>query len=674
MAPTTIAYDLVGKRDQQPNIRARMWLTVLTCVAGVLLAGPVSPASALIAPATVVAGPSASILGVGNAGIAPDGTGGVVWRQLYGGVAHIFVSRFFEGSWSAPIQVDTGQAGPATFPAIAAGDGGELLVVWVQPWASVSTQGAEPQTIYQLYSSVLEPGSSGFGPAIQVDPGDVGDGSGVYPSLAMAPDGTAYIAYRVVTNPLTPNVPAPGEPPPSRPGDEIVDVRIAKFNGLFWSSLGVANVLPGQVSMRKPTASNAPVVAVDRAGDALVVWQEPTIDGVARIWARRIFGTTLGNALEASPEEIDGQHVTVDADAPSVSFSDYGEAKVAFRLAGGAGSPLLTPHIMVNTLLSKFVANASNFSGAMPIAGAAQVGAPSVAVDDNGNFETGFSSAGSTDIVTGNETTAGQPQQLGAAIGDPALATLDPDSGGAAVWPATDAAGLPVVDVRQMFPDGGLQTASLSAPISGPISTLSIGPSGEGDALIAYQQGLSSTSQVVVSYVQVPPHKFFTFTPIGWVKATRARLSWDQATNVIGRVTYSVVIDGQVKASGLTGLAYRLRARGLGDGIHHVEVIATDSAGEETVSPKAELQVDADPPLVTVRHLSQGRVRVRVHDSYSGVEKRATLISFGDRSRPVQHRTTVVHAYVRPGRYLITIRCADRVGNHAVDHVWVQAQ
>ncbi len=133
-------------------------------VVGVAALSIASPAPALITRATVLQGPSASVLGIGNAAIAPDGTGGVVWRALSGGVPHIFASQFDEGWWSAPMQVDAGQAGPATFPAIAAGSGGELLVVCgVQPWASESTGGAPATTHYQLMSSIMQPGGHGFG-------------------------------------------------------------------------------------------------------------------------------------------------------------------------------------------------------------------------------------------------------------------------------------------------------------------------------------------------------------------------------------------------------------------------------------------------------------------------------------------------------------------------------
>lgn len=637
--------------------------------------GPVAPAQALITPVTDVAGPSAGVLSVGNVSIAPDGSGGVVWRALAGGVPHVFVSRFLDGQWSAPIQVDAGQPGPATFPAIAAGDGGRLLVVWVEPWISQSTDGNPPTTVYQLVSSVLQPGSDGFGPVVEVDPDNVGNGSGVYPSLAMAPDGVAYVVYRVVTYSYLPGIfPPPGTPAQLRSGDELMEVRVAQFNGLFWNSMGVVNELPGQVTMRPPSASNAPTIAIDPAGSGIVVWQEPTIDGVARIWARRLFGTTVGNALEVSPETINEQPVTVDADAPAVSLSDYDEAKVAFRLQGGAGSPLSTPHVFVNTLLSQYVSGAAEFTGAVPVAGGASVGAPSVAVDNNGDFQAGFTDDGSTNLVSGNETSAGAPASLGSADGDPALATLDPDGGGAAAWPAVGAAGLPVVDVRQQFPDGGYQTASLSAPVSGPITSLSLGPSGEGDGLIAFQQGLGSTTQVAVADVQAPPHKFYVFAPLSWVGPNGERITWGAATDVIGPVTYSVLVDGQVRAGGLYGLSYRFSPSGLGQGIHEVRVIATDSAGEQTVSPVAKLMVDPDPPQVAVRALSGDRILVRVYDDASGVRAHATVISFGDAGPRVRGKVTAEHRYPTPGAYRITVQCESKVGISGVHHLWVQAR
>ena len=634
-----------------------------------------TPAQALITPVTLVAGPSASIVGVGNVAMAGDGSGGVVFEMVSGGVPHIFVSQYLDQRWSPPIQVDVGQSGPASFPAIAAGDGGELLVVWTQPWASESIGGQTPTTYYQLMSSELQPGAQSFGPAEQVDPNNVGDGTGVYPALTMAPDGAAYVVYRVVTNPLTPDEPQPpGTITPMRPGDELVDVRVARYNGQFWSSMGAVNVFPGQVTMRTPSASNAPAIAIDRGGQGIVVWQEPTVDGVARIWARRLFGTTLGDVLEVSPETIDGEPVSVDADAPSVALGQNADAEVVFRLDGGAGSPLLTPYEFVNSLSGSYSATgAGSFGAAVPLAGASTVGAPSVATDAYGGFQAAFTAGGASETVSGQGNgTNGNPDTLGRAKGDPALAAFDPNGGGAVVWPGTNASGQPVVQVHQTFPGGRVQTASLSAPTTGPVSSLTLGRSGAGDALIAFLQGFGETSQVAVATVQAPAAGFTLTGPLGWVKPSHAILTWGPARATLGPVRYSVVLDGRTIAAGLRERQYQLPARGLGSGRYRVQIIATDDAAQQTPTPVARLKVDASPPEVTAEPLAQRRVRVRLLDAYSGVRGPGTVIAFGDGTVPVRNELTAVHRYRASGRYLVTIHCASMVGNRAVDHLWVR--
>jgi hypothetical protein len=655
---------------------------LLGALAGVCPAGPVAPAAAVITGARAVAGPSPAILGIGNVSMAPDGTGGVVWRQLFDGAAHIFVSQFDGGSWSAPIQVDAGQPGPSTFPAVAAGDGGELLVVWVQPWASESTGGNPPATVDQLMSAVLQPGARMFGPAIQVDPGDVGDGTGVFPMLAMAPNGNAYVVYRVIVSPLDPstNEAANVGVSPLRAGDELVDVRVAHFNGLFWSSLRAVNEfentstnLPA-ISMRPPTSANAPSIAVDTAGNALVAWQEPTIDGVDRIWARRLFGTTQGSGLEASPATLDAQPVTEDADAPAAGLNADGGAAVAFRLAGRVSSTVSSPQMLVNTMNSTQAPDAAGFNGALSLGGASTLGQPSVAIDDQGRFQVGFTAGPAAELARGTgDATTGTPAPIGSASGTLALTTLDPDGGGAAAWPSTNSIGAPDVEVRETFPSGGYQTASLSAPMTGPIGSVTFGPSGQGDALIAFQQGDGSTTQIAAADVQAPPHAFQAYTPGTWVTPRRTLVTWDPASNAIGPVVYSLSVDGQIRKSGLRGLRYRLHPGQIGTGRFQVRVIATDDAGQQIVSPETDLKVDGTPPLVSLRALPGHRARIHVHDPDSGADPGRVAISFGDGTRPVRGRLTIIHAYRRGGRFRISVRCADNLGNHAVYHLWVHA-
>lgn len=654
-------------RRRPASIRLAVSRTI--AVAAIIAVWIAAPAGATIAPASVLDGPSSSILDIDGAAMAPDGTGGVVYRKLSGGEPHVFVSRVVDGVWQAPIQVDVGQLGPASFPTIAAADGGELLVVWVQPWMWISSSPGSQATLhYELMSAVLQPGAQSFGQIERIE--DVGNGTAAYPSLAMAPDGSAYVAYRVVTNPLAPGGSLPIQP--MRPGDELIEVRAQRFNGLSWSSVGAINRLPGQVTMRRPTASNGPVVAVNDAGQALVVWQEPAIDGVAQIWARRLAGTTKGNVLEVSPSSIAGKPVTAEAEAPALALSEYGEAKVAFRLAGGPGSPLGSPHVMLNTLTLPVVEEVSSFTGAVALDGAASIGVPSVAIDAAGEYRLAYTAAGASRLIAGKETANGPPATLGGAgRGEQALTTIDPGGGGVSAWPATDAAGRPVVEAHQDFPGGAAQTADLSAPLSGPVTGLVTGQSGLGDELIAFDQGPPGEGQIMASLATSPPGKFSIHVPPGWLNAKSAVVEWEPAANAVGELTYSVLIDGRVVANGLPGFSYKFNPDQLGDGLRHIEVIAIDDAGQQTMSAATTLHAETNPPLVSVKYLRHDQVRVRVYGDAAGVKTADTLISFGDGATSKRH-DNMVHAYRRPGRYTIIVHATDKVGNYRDAHVLVR--
>ena len=217
----------------------------------------------------------------------------------------------------------------------------------------------------------------------------------------MAPDGTAYVVYRVVTNPLTPGITQPpGTIAPMHPGDELVDVRVAQFNGLFWNSLGAVNRAPGQVTMRKPTAANAPVITVDRGGDAMVAWQEPDIDGVARIWARRLYGTSQGYVLRGQSRDDRRQAGDRRRRRPVAQLRQLRERRaLAFRLGGGPGSPLGDAARVRQHPAGPVHSGAEHFTGPVAIAGAPTIGEPSVSVDDNGDFQAGFTAGGASELV-----------------------------------------------------------------------------------------------------------------------------------------------------------------------------------------------------------------------------------------------------------------------------------
>jgi hypothetical protein len=637
-----------------PSPYVRALLSLASALAAVALIAA-APAGARLAPAVVLQGPSSGILDVDGAAMAPDGSGGVLYRVLVAGQPHLFVSRLQNGLWQPPVQVDGGQPFAATFPAIAAGEGGRLLVVWAEPWATINQV-----TRYELMSAEVDPGASQFGPAVQVDPKDIGDGAAAYPSLAMAPNGQAYVAYRAVTNSLVGSTIVP-----PRAGDELIDVRIARCNGqgLAWTSLGNINDHP-QLTMRHPAQSNAPAVGVSRAGNAVVAWQEPDASGVARILARRIFGNRVGTAvLDVSATSAAGQPIDAEADAPAIAVGTFGEAKIAYRLAGGAGSPYGTARILMNTLPSEVDPNGAKLRGAAVLAGAPTLGPPSVSTDTVGEFRAAFTAGSSTQLVSGEDLHAGgAPLALGSAGGPQTLTSINPAGGGITVWPSSGAGGLPVIAAREDFARGAWQSALLSAPISGPIGPPVLGGSSNGDALIAFAQGPPDQQQAMAAVAKAPPGRFIAVAPVGWVKGSAATISWEAAPEAFGATTYAVLLDGRQRARGLTGLATRLDSRGLGDGVHQVQVLATDSLQQQTTTPDVTLKVDANPPEAIVRRLGGKRIAVRVSDRASGALARATTIAFGDGGHSARH-LKARHTYARAGTYTIAVRSPDRVGH-----------
>ncbi len=359
---------------------ARRWHQVVFLIglAAALLLAPAHQARAVILPATTIDGPSEEIVGFGGVAMAEDGTGGLVYLKRVEGVAHVFVSRYLEGRWLPPIRVDAGEPYAASWPRIGAADGGELVVVWATPFAT-----EDERPVDELLGATLGPGASTFGQAILLDP-DIRDGTGTSPDLAMSSTGQADVVYRVVNNELTSQQLTI---PLLRPGDVIEEVRVAHYNGRRWLRLGAINRDAG-VSMRPPTEANAPRIAIGPTGNGVVVWQEPDIEGVARIWARRLFGSTLDYVMPVSAETYNGVPIGQDAEAPSLAVSRLGEAVVAYRQGVGPGSPLPGPRIFLNTLpngealsgaelLGSSIADSAVSGGA-----AASVGPPSVDVDE----------------------------------------------------------------------------------------------------------------------------------------------------------------------------------------------------------------------------------------------------------------------------------------------------
>src|SRR5580693_6926997 len=128
------------------NSPLRLLVTCLVIgVAFSCLASP-EPCMAVISPAGVLYGPTNDIVDVDGVAMAPDGSGGALYRRNVDGVVHLFAIPFANGHWGTPAEVDGEDLYGASQPAIAAAEGGRLLVVWVQP-RNVSSNGVK---LYEL--------------------------------------------------------------------------------------------------------------------------------------------------------------------------------------------------------------------------------------------------------------------------------------------------------------------------------------------------------------------------------------------------------------------------------------------------------------------------------------------------------------------------------------------
>ena len=620
-------------------------------------------ASALVQPAVTIDGPSQDIAGFGGVAMAEDGTGGLVYLKRVEGVAHVFVSRYTGHQWQAPIRVDTSQPYAASWPRIGAADNGELVVVWATPVATEETH-----TVLELVGATLHPGASSFQPAKIVDP-DVGYGVGTSPDLSMSSTGQADVIYRVVQTSLGGGS---SRIPLLRPGDVVEQVRVAHFEGETWARLGSVNRDAG-VSMRAPTEANAPKVAIGPTGNGVVVWQEPDIEGVARIWARRIFGRTLDYVLPVSATSYKGVAIGDDADAPSVAVTRTGQAEIAYRQSVSPGSPLPGPRVFLNTIPDGLSADGSRALGAViadeavPGGSSASVGPPSVATDDNNDIRLVYEADGVPRVVTGAAGNTSPALTLGpfVAAPEPAPASVvDPEGGGVAAWPSADAQG-PGVAIREDFPDRGAQTALVRGGVGGPVDGLGVGASGLGDGLVGLMQGPLGNAAIAAATVSAPPASFSVSVPYQWVKASRALISWSPAASAGGPLQYALVRDGRVQPVPAGALQARPNPSGLSSGRHTIQVLATDGEGQTTLTPTRTLDIDDQPPSVSVRIGAGRSVVVSVADRLSGLATGSVRVSFGD-GRSEHGRSRLQHRYAHPGSFTIVVRASDRAGNRGV--------
>jgi PKD domain-containing protein len=588
------------------------------------------------APPTVIDGPSVAITSLNGLSVARDGTGAVVYVKA----THVFVSALVSGQFQTPVEVDANLPAGSSQPVIAAGNGGVLLIGFINAAQLYVVSRTSTTGPYSAPAPLAAPAAN--------------------PSLQMSNLGKAYLAFTV--------------------GDGAGhDVRTAYWAGGGWS-LEAAPLNAVAAGDDAGTGTGAPAVATAGDGVAIVAWGE-----AGHLYARRVWGT----APSVVDEQADVTSVAgcgeVSVGSPSVaSGGDSSYADVAFREVVSCPG-VQQARVLVNRL------RGSAFDGAVAAdglpAGGESAGDPQVAMTEYGQgFVTseGQSSNGVFGMELGNNGSPGGVLQIDSAAGItppdpvPGIAGLfsdlvawqqDPGTSGPAeirvrYEPRASTLG-PEMIVSN--PAGGATDAARGLAVGGDVG---------GDGAIAWVQGNGISTQIVAEQLYQPPGGATPTTSPAYVRTPQPVLSWEPSGARWGPITYTLNVDGA--AVGQTGGDALALTSPLPDGPHTWNVTATNPAGLSSGSKSARVFVDTVAPQVgaTLSGARRPATRLTLHLTYrdappaglpahdaSGVA--SLTIHWGDgtstRVKPGTHR--IVHSYRRPGRYTITITVLDRAGN-----------
>lgn len=593
-------------------------------------------------PPVTIDGPNAAIISVNGLSVARDGTGGLVYLKLAGGFPHVFVSPLLGGQFQPAAEVDAGLPGGSSQPVIAAGNGGVLLVGFVNGG--------------QLYV-VQRAGTT----AAFTSPGLIAASAG-NPSLQMSNLGKAYLAFTVADG----------------AGD---DVRAAYWVGGSWS-LEAAPLNAVVVGDDAGTGAGAPAVATAGDGVAIVAWGES-----GHVFTRRVWGTAASMVDEQADVPTVGGCGEVSAGNPAVAAGgDSSYADVAFQEVVACGGGHQT-RVLVNRL------RGSEYDGAVAADGLATGGEsaadPAVTMTEYGQ---GFvtSEGGTSNAVfgmeLGNNGSPGGVSQIdslaGATPPDPVPATAGLFSDFVA-WqqdPGTTGPGEIRIRYEPRASTLGPEQV-VSSPAQGATDAarglVADGDAG-GDAALAWVQGTGASTQIVIERLYVPPGSASLAKSLVYTRTPEPFLTWSPSGARWGPITYAVAVDGvAIGQTGGDGISVSVP---LHDGPHTWSVSAGNPAGLTSASKSAKVFVDTVAPRLSAK-LSGARLagstltlRLSYRDApppglpgsdASGVA--GVTIRWGDGTvthvKPGTHR--IVHSYRRAGRFRITVTAVDRAGNKA---------
>jgi hypothetical protein len=587
-------------------------------------------------PPSVVDGPSADIADLSGFSVARDGTGGLVYLKNVGATAHVFVSRLIGGVFQTPEQLDSSLPGASSSPVIAAGNGGLVIVAFVNAGSLYVVSRPDMNTPYV--------------PAI-----DMFDGA-ASPSLSISNFGKAYLAFTANDS-----------------GGH--DVRAAYyFNGQWALEPSPLNAVAADDA---GTGTGRPAVGAAGDGVGIVAWGEG-----GHVYARRVWGTNPSVVYEQADVATLGGWTESSADEPSVGVegnSSY--ADIVFHETLKNGLQQQQRVLMSRLHGSKIdpvsepdgLSTPGTSGGLQAQVAEAEYGAGFVtsARDDSNQLWTTLLG---DDGVPAQTFRVDSLQNLSAPH---ATSGIDGLYTGLIAW-QQDPGPLSEREIRARWFDGSNLQAEvvLSSPTMGATDAASgIATAGDasGDGAVVWIQGSGSLKKIVAAQLYQGPGSFALQNTVQYVRTTQPAFTWSPAREFWGPLQYNVTIDGtQVGQTTATSFA---PTTPLTQGPHSWQVTGVNPVGLSTTAHAATVFVDTIPPVaqlsLTGRLLAGSFLHAYV--SYtdappalvtpaqaSGIA--SVLINWGDGSVYVI-RHGKFHAYRRAGHYTLTATVSDRAGN-----------
>lgn len=612
-------------------------------------AGAATRRTPTLAPSnTVVDGPSADIDSLGGLAVGRDGSGGLVYLKHIGATAHVFVSTLVNGSFQPPVQTDAGLPGASSQPVIAATNGGQLVIAFINGG--------------KLYGVTRVNALTGFSAPLLLA------GGASNPAISMSPFGKAYVAFTAA-------------------GQGGHDVRSAYYFAGAW---GVESApLDANPADDAGTGGGRPDVVTSGDGTAIVVWGEN-----GHVYSRRVLGTSPSIVDEqADPPSVEGWNEVSASDPAVSSGGDSSYAAVAFDETVANGSQEQT-RVLVNRLVASEYVGVSAADGLSPINGA-DAGQPNVVVNEYGS---GFVTADNIEsdnlfattlgnsevpISTSQVNTEFQQTQPDAAIGVAGtVSTL-------IAW-QQDPGSSTVPEIRMRYASDGVTLNPeevVSSPTLGPTEAgqgLFAGGDLAGDSAIAWVQGTGGQTRIVTAQLFQAPGGMTPAKSSRYTNSVYPIFSWSPASELWGPPSYVVKTGGVVVAT-TTSDSVR-SSLPLSQGRHVWQVTAVNRAGLTNISRTATVFVDSIPPRVTIKHSGAKKVGspLRLRLSYTDTPRgmgasvasgvASVQVKWGDgkstKIRVGDH--TAAHLYRRRGRFTVTVTLKDKAGNNTVKKVRIK--